>query len=31
LKFMSVKVRLTGRLDGSTLDVETIGRAVKGE
>jgi hypothetical protein len=31
LKFMSVKVRLTGRLDGSTLDVETIGLAVKGE
>jgi hypothetical protein len=31
LKFMSVNVRLTGRLDGSTLDVETIGRAVKGE
>ena len=31
LKFMSVNVRLTGRLEGSTLDVETIGRAVKGQ
>jgi hypothetical protein len=31
LKFMSVNVRLNGRLEGSTLDVETIGRAVKGQ
>jgi hypothetical protein len=31
LKFMSAKARATGRLDGSTLAVETIGRAVKGE
>lgn len=31
LKFMSAKARLTGRLDGSTLQVESIGRAVKGE
>jgi hypothetical protein len=31
LKFMSAKARVTGRLDGSTLEVETIGRAVKGE
>jgi hypothetical protein len=31
LKFMSAKVRATGRLDGSTLAVETIGRAVKGK
>jgi hypothetical protein len=31
LKFMSTKARATGRLDGSTLAVETIGRAVKGE
>jgi hypothetical protein len=29
LKFMSAKVTVTGHLDGSTLDVETIGRAVK--
>ena len=31
LKFMSAKARVTGRLDGSTLEVETIARAVKGE
>jgi hypothetical protein len=31
LKFMSAKARVTGHLDGSTLAVETIGRAVKGE
>jgi hypothetical protein len=31
LKFMSAKARVTGRLDGSTLEVETIGRAMKGE
>jgi len=31
LKFMSAKARVTGRLDGSTLAVETIGRPVKGE
>ena len=31
LKFMSAKARVTGRLDGSTLDVETIAPAVKGE
>jgi hypothetical protein len=31
LKFMSAKARVTGRLDGTTLAVETIGRAVKGE
>ena len=31
LKFMSAKARATGRLDGSTLAVETIGRAPKGK
>jgi hypothetical protein len=31
LKLMSSKARATGRLDGNTLQVETIGRAVKGE
>ncbi len=31
LKFMSAKARVTGSLDGSTLEVETIARAVKGE
>ena len=31
LKFMSAKVRVTGRLDGSTLEVEAIARAVKSE
>jgi hypothetical protein len=31
LKFMSARARVTGRLDGSTLEVETIVRAVKGE
>jgi hypothetical protein len=31
LKFMSAKARVTGRLDGSTLEVDTIGRAAKGE
>ena len=31
LKFMSAKARVTGRLDESTLAVETIGRIVKGE
>jgi hypothetical protein len=31
LKFMSAKARVTGRLDGSTLEVQTIDRAVKGE
>jgi hypothetical protein len=31
LKFMSSKVRVTGLLDGSTLAVETISRAVKDE
>jgi hypothetical protein len=31
LKFMSAKARVTGRLDGSTLEVETIAPAVKGE
>ena len=31
LKFMSAKARVTGQWDGSTLAVETIGRAVKGE
>ena len=31
LKFMSAKARVTGRLDGSTLEVETIARVVKGE
>ena len=30
LKFMSAKARVTGRLDGSTLDVETIVPAAKG-
>jgi hypothetical protein len=31
LKFMSAMARVTGRLDGSTLEVEGIARAVKGE
>jgi hypothetical protein len=31
LRFMSAKVRVTGRLDGSVLEVETIVRAAKGE
>jgi len=31
LKFMSSKVRVTGLLDGATMEVATIGRAVKGE
>jgi hypothetical protein len=31
LKLMSSKARATGRLDGNTLQVETISRAVKGE
>jgi hypothetical protein len=31
LKFMSAKARVTGRLDGSTLEVETIAPLVKGE
>jgi hypothetical protein len=31
LKFMGDKVRVTGRLEGSTLAVEGIGRASKGE
>ena len=31
LKAMSTKARVTGRLDGNTLSVETIGRVVKGE
>jgi hypothetical protein len=31
LKAMSTKARVTGRLDGNTLAVETIARAVKGE
>jgi CRISPR-associated Cas5-like protein len=31
LKFMSSKARVTGLLDGNTLAVETISRAVKGE
>jgi hypothetical protein len=31
LKLMSAKARATGRLDGNTLQVETIGRAAKGE
>jgi len=31
LKFMSAKAQVSGRLDGSTLEVETIGRAPKGE
>jgi hypothetical protein len=31
LKFMSAKARVTGNLYGSTLAVETISRAVKGE
>jgi hypothetical protein len=30
-KFMSARVRVNGRLDGNTLAVETISRAVKGE
>jgi hypothetical protein len=28
---MSAKVRVTGLLDGTTLEVATIGRAAKGE
>jgi hypothetical protein len=31
LKYMSEKTRVTGRLDGSTLTVETIGHAAKNE
>lgn len=31
LKVMSTKARVTGRLDGDTLSVETISRAAKGE
>jgi hypothetical protein len=31
LKFMSAKARVSGRLDGSILEVEAIGRAAKGE
>jgi hypothetical protein len=31
LKYMSAKARVTGHLDGSTLAVERIGRAVKNE
>ena len=31
LKFMSAKARVTGNLDGNTLQVETIGRAAKDE
>jgi hypothetical protein len=31
LKFMSVKVKVTGFVDGTTMDVATIGRATKGE
>lgn len=31
LRVMSTKARVTGRLDGDTLSVETIGRAVNGE
>jgi hypothetical protein len=31
LRLMSAKARVTGRLDGGTLEVETIGRAAKGE
>jgi hypothetical protein len=31
LKFMSANARVSGRLDGSTLQVETIGRAAKDE
>ena len=31
LKFMSSKVRVTGLLDGTTMEVATIGRAAKGE
>ena len=31
LKFMSAKARVTGYLDGSTLKVETIGRATRNE
>jgi hypothetical protein len=31
LKFMSAKARVSGRVDGSTLQVETIGRAAKDE
>jgi hypothetical protein len=31
LKFMSAKARITGRLNGTTLEVETIGRAAKNE
>jgi hypothetical protein len=31
LKFMSSKVRVTGLLEGTTMEVATIGRAAKGE
>lgn len=31
LKFMCNKARVTGRLDGAALEVETIGRAAKNE
>jgi hypothetical protein len=31
LKFMSAKTRVTGQLSGSTVGVETIGRAAKNE
>ena len=31
LKFMSAKVKVTGLVDGTTMEVATIGRATKGE
>jgi hypothetical protein len=31
LKFMSGKARVTGRLESTALEVETIGRAAKNE
>jgi hypothetical protein len=31
LKFMSAKVKVTGLVDGITMEVATIGRATKGE
>jgi hypothetical protein len=31
LQFMSAKARVSGRLDGNTLQFETIGRAPKDE